>query len=326
MALALLVSVSLGGCSFERMDAMISDLPYSIGSGNLFRMDESRCPLAEARLYLYNYSAIYGGTYGRNLWDMDFEGQTLEEYVKNVSLEELTRIYCMDLLAEQQEIFLSEEEEALCAQAAELYYASLSEEALSYIDISETLLEEIYAHYALADKLYQELTASVNSEISDDEARVMKVQQILVTDEASAQSAAEKLEEGMEFTAVAASYSTAREVELYVDRDTYPEEVTEAAYNLDEGTFSDAIETDGCWYFIKVIDKYDEELTEDHKKDILETRREALFKASYDPSAQEADYRLKSSEWEQMEPVSADSSLPGFFEIYEEVFGQNGEE
>ena len=49
------------------------------------------------------------------------------DYVKDITLEELTRVYTMDLLAQSQEVTLSEDETAKVAEAAKEYYASLSD-------------------------------------------------------------------------------------------------------------------------------------------------------------------------------------------------------
>ena len=53
-----------------------------------------------------------------DLWEKDFDGdERLESYIKDVAINELSRIVCMDLLAEEQG-FLSEEEIDLANQAA----------------------------------------------------------------------------------------------------------------------------------------------------------------------------------------------------------------
>ena len=83
-----------------------------------------------------------------DLWEKDFDGdERLESYIKDVAINELSRIVCMDLLAEEQGISLSEEEIDLANQAAKEYFDSLSKEEKSFmgIDLSET--KQFYQNY-----------------------------------------------------------------------------------------------------------------------------------------------------------------------------------
>ena len=74
--------------------------------------------------------------------------------------------------AKEKEMELSEEEKEKIAQAAEEYFASLTEDEIVYMGVSESDIKEYYEHYALAQKVYHSLTKAVNEEVSDDEARV----------------------------------------------------------------------------------------------------------------------------------------------------------
>lgn len=94
---------------------------------------------------------------------------------------------CLDQLAKEKEMELSEEEKEKTAQAAEEYFASLTEEETAYMGVSESDIKEYYEHYALAQKVYHSLTKAVNEEVSDDEARVMEIMQIFVSDESPGQ-------------------------------------------------------------------------------------------------------------------------------------------
>lgn len=65
--------------------------------------------------------------------------------------------------------------------------ASLTEDEIAYMGVSESDIKEYYEHYALAQKVYHSLTKAVNEEVSDDEARVMEIMQIFVSDESPGQ-------------------------------------------------------------------------------------------------------------------------------------------
>ena len=170
------LSMALTGCQIGNKDIVVSG---TLSSRQVFTLDKSACSLKEAKVYLANYQNIYGTAYTIDLWQHDFGDASLLDYVKDITLEELTRVYTMDLLAQSQEVTLSEDETAKVAEAAKEYYASLSEDETAYMDVAEADIAEYYTHYALAQKLYHSLTNGVNEEVSDDEARVMEIMQIM---------------------------------------------------------------------------------------------------------------------------------------------------
>lgn len=112
----------------------------------------------------------YGKAYGTDLWE-SYDAD-LEQYVKDVTVQELTHIACMDILAENQDMHLSEQEKKQAARAAKEYYQSLTEEEKTFIGLYEREIRTAYEEYALAEKLYHALTQGTDEEVSDDEARV----------------------------------------------------------------------------------------------------------------------------------------------------------
>ena len=97
----------LSGCSIGGKEVILTS---GMGSRDVFRIDGVTFSLTEAKVYLANFQNIYGKTYGIDLWEQKFQNGKLKQYVKDVALSEMTRIVCMDLLAKEQEISLTEEE------------------------------------------------------------------------------------------------------------------------------------------------------------------------------------------------------------------------
>ena len=253
------------------------------------------------------------------MWGYDFGEESLEEYIKEVTIDELTRIACMEQIAKSQELELTEEEEKKIKEMAEIYYDSLSEEEISYIGASKKNIESYYESYAIAQKLYDSLTQNINIEVSDDEARVIRIQQIYVTNANNASTVNQKLTNGEDFAAVASNFNEATVVETTVARGTLPEEVEEIAFNLDNDAVSGMIESDGDYYFIKCLNKFEEELTEANKANIIVKREKAQFEDAYLDFTEKAEYDLNEELWESVtiaeeEAITTDS----FFEVFEE--------
>ncbi len=314
------LSMALTGCQIGNKDIVVSG---TLSSRQVFTLDKSACSLKEAKVYLANYQNIYGTAYTIDLWQHDFGDASLLDYVKDITLEELTRVYTMDLLAQSQEVTLSEDETAKVAEAAKEYYASLSEDETAYMDVAEADIAEYYTHYALAQKLYHSLTNGVNEEVSDDEARVMEIMQIYVTDEDRAHEVEQKLVQGDDFASVANNYNELSAIQVTVSRDDLPDEVEEVAFQLDDNAVSGMIAAGNGYYFIKCLNKYNEELTEANKSNIVEKREKEAFDDVYNEFVASLSSRLNTDLWDGIE-LTTDGSIQtnSFFAVFEKYCGE----
>lgn len=315
MAMMLVTS----GCQIGNKDIVVSK---TLTNKQVFTIGKTGCGVKEAMVYLANYQNIYGTAYTIDLWQHDFGDESLAEYVKDIALEELTKVYSMDLLAESQGISLSEDELAKVSEAAKEYYASLSSEEIAYMGVSEEDIKEYYSHYALAQKLYNSLTNGVNEEVSDDEARVMEIMQIFVTDEADATAVNQKLASGEDFATVANNYNEMSAIQVTVSRDDLPKEVEEIAFQLDNDQISGMIQVDNGYYFIKCLNKYNQELTEENKSNIVEKREKEAFDDVYHEFVSTQESYLNEELWNELElDVGGDIQTNSFFAVYEKYCG-----
>lgn len=313
--LAACMALTLSGCQIGNKDIVVSN---TLTNKQVFKIGGSACGLKEAKVYLTNYQNIYGTAYTIDLWQHDFGDDSLTDYVKNITLEELTRVYCMDLLAESREMALSEEELKSVAEAAAAYYESLSEEEIAYIGVSELDINEYYSHYALAQKLYNSLTNGINEEVSDDEARVMEIMQIYVTDKTKAWEVRKKLADGDDFATVANNYNELSAIQVTVSRDDLPTSVEEVAFQLDNDEISGMIEVDNGYYFIKCLNKYNEELTEANKSNIVEKREKEAFDDVYNEFVSSLGSNLNEELWNSLElDTGEDITTDSFFVVFE---------
>ena len=256
-----------------------------------------------------------------DLWQYDFGEESLEQYVKDVTIQELSRIACMDLLAEEQEMRLTDAESDLAKKAAKEYFASLSDAEKSYMDVHESDIQEAYASYALAEKLYRTMTEGIDEEVSDDEARVIRVQQIYVTDAGIAKEVQKKLKDGEDFAAVAGTYNEKSKIETTVARGDYPQDVENIAFNLDNDTCSEMIETEDGFYFIKCLNKLEEQLTEENKSNIRIKREKEQFEDAYQSFVDSAAFEMNDSLWKEVTlEDTSDITTDSFFDVYDKYF------
>ena len=314
------MSLLLTGCRIGNKNIVVSNI---LNDRQVFKIEGTVCGLKEARVYLTNYQNIYGTAYGVDLWKHDFGDDSLVKYIKAVTMEELTQVVSMDLLAQSREVALSEDELSAISEAAAEYYASLSKEENTYLEVTESDISEYYQHYALAQKLYNSLTNSVNEEVSDDEARVIEIMQIFVADSTKASDVAAKLERGDDFASVANNYNELSSIQTTVARDELPKEVEEVAFNLDNGQTSSMIQAGKGFYFIKCLNKYNEELTEANKSNIVEKREKEAFDDVYNQFVAGLNSSINKDMWDELTLDTTDGiQTDSFFEIVEKHCGE----
>ena len=303
------MSLLLTGCRIGNKNIVVSNI---LNDRQVFKIEGTVCSLKEARGYLTNYQNIYGTAY-----------DSLVKYIKAVTMEELTQVVSMDLLAQSREVALSEDELSAISEAAAEYYASLSKEENTYLEVTESDISEYYQHYALAQKLYNSLTNSVNEEVSDDEARVIEIMQIFVADSTKASDVAAKLERGDDFASVANNYNELSSIQTTVARDELPKEVEEVAFNLDNGQTSSMIQAGKGFYFIKCLNKYNEELTEANKSNIVEKREKEAFDDVYNQFVAGLNSSINKDMWDELTLDTTDGiQTDSFFEIFEKHCGE----
>lgn len=319
-------------------------LTAGLGKDYVFKIGSERAEETEFLLYLTNIANKYEAVYGEGLWELvEEDGTTMLDKCKNLALAQLAQVKAMKLLAKEKEILLTEEEQAAALSAAQQYFATLSieeKEAFELEDVS--IIQEIYCDRLLADKLYLYLIRDVNPEISDDEARIITVQHILLKtytvddngnrvelDAAACSKVLEKAEEihaeaaaGEGFEALISKYNEDSKSTYSFGKGDMEEAFEEAAYNLAKDEISKVVRTSDGYHIIKCISTLDREQTDLNKEKLLVSRKQEVFGDTYNQFVAE----LKKQENTEL---IQNMVLPGFdtvdttelFEIYESQLG-----
>lgn len=309
----------------------------------VFRIEKSSCTLAEVMIYMTNTKNQYENAYGKEIWKASYNGETLKENIKNTVLARIARIKAMNLLAEEHEIALSEDETAKAQKAAEAYFSSLSETERELLDVDEALITKMYEEYALAGKVYEYLIADINPEISDDEARTITVQHILIKTYSlnengeqvpysemakreayqRALEALRRAKDGEEFTSLIAEYSEDSNASYSFGKGTFGDNFEEAAFNLSTDEISDIVETVHGYHIIKCISTFDRDETDRNKVKIVEQRRKEVFNEEYSSFVEGLTKNIDQELWETVDFIENDEvTTSSFFEIYHSYFDE----
>ena len=229
------ISLSCTGCAEKLSDYRIV-FTTGLTDEEVFKIEDVSCSLTEIMVYLVNTQKGYEKSFGSDIWEAETDTGTVEDRLKASVLAKVAQIKAMNLLAGENEIELTEDEISLASQAAEEYFSSLNEadiEAMNNVTVED--ITEIYLEQALADKLYDYIIRDINPEISDDEARTITIEQILIkTYTLDENGERVPFSEGEKKRA----YDTSREILKRIMGDESFEELMAEYNEADEGTVS----------------------------------------------------------------------------------------
>ena len=276
-----LLVLLLALCTFLFSGCTIGDrmVFFSAGPGfhNLFRIGNMKCPEQEWKVYLTNTKNLYRQVGDKDLWADGFDTEELEESLEQGVLAHLTRVYSLNIYAEEQEIALTEKEEEGVKKAAKEYFESLDKKEIEVLGVGASDIEDMYERYALASKVFSLLMEQVDEEVSEDEARIMDAYVLKVSDAETAKKISEVLEQGGNFQSLLVTYGEGEKSILSFGRNTYPEEMEDVIFRLDNDEISDCIETNDGYYFVYCVNKYNPELSEENKESVINKRKEQLI-------------------------------------------------
>ena len=319
-------------------------MTMGLNKDEVFRVGSERALDTEWLLYLTNIANGYEAVYGEELWAMEASADgDMSAQVKELAMAQLSRIKAMKLLAAKQKITLTEEEEGYVKEAAKLYFDTLSDEEKKYFGIKKPdVIESIYGEKLLADKLYAHFIKDVNPEISDDEARIITVQHILLktytTDEhgnrrelsdkelSEVYKRAEEVYElavsGESFDALISKYSEDIKGTYSFGKGEMEAAFEEVAFSLSTDEIAPAVRTSHGFHIIKCISTLNREETDLNKQKLLMARKQEVFGDTYNQFVAKLDTQTNEKLLSSISlPESEGIDTAEIFAVYEEQLG-----
>ncbi|MBR5945235.1 MAG: peptidylprolyl isomerase [Lachnospiraceae bacterium] len=342
LTLAVMFAIILTACSQKNTKVVLT---AGFEPDELFKIETMNCTTQEMMVYLTNLQNRYEQVYGSEIWETGDEGLTLESNVKDNVLAKIAQVKTMDLLAASYGITLDDKENELVNQAAAAYFGSLNDTEKELMGVNEELIARMYAEYALSNKIYQYLIKDINPEISDDEARTITVEHILIKTYAkdgtgkrinySDRMKKEALELAEEVCALAKDtennsfedlieeYNEDSVSKYSFGKGEMDPAFEEAAFNLGNGEISDVVETEYGYHIIKCINTFDREETDANKLKIVAKRRQEVFGEKYDEFVAGLTRKLNDELWAETRFIHDENvKTTSFFEVYEDMIGE----
>ena len=175
-ALAAATAVStLGGCEQLEKKAPEDTVAVSFGDTNIM-LDEVTYMI---RSMEYTYESYFGSNICGN--DMgDGSGMTVGDYIKQMSLSQLRQTLVLNEYAKKNGIELSDDQKAKLDEAIEKLQTE-SEDYLEAVGATDELIEKTYTENAIANLVYMDLVADVDTTVGDDEFLRKKIAYVKLT-------------------------------------------------------------------------------------------------------------------------------------------------
>ncbi len=311
----MLAIVPLTGCtSFEGSDVVVSmgDKEITADLANFY-----------ARYTQAQYETFYGAYLGDNMWGSDAaEGETYEESVKNMLLEDLERMILLEEHMGDYDIALTDGEKAVIQKAAKEFDEDNSLENKEKISGDEKTVERMLTLLAIQGKVKAAIEAGADTEVTDEEAAQKSMQYVWfsykTTDEdgkskeltagekeevrKKAEALAQGLKDGGDITTLAAAETLDVQTATFDKESTVPDAaLVEAADKLQVNESTEVIETDAGCYVGRVTSLLDPQATENKKQTIVNERKEKLYTDTCDKWKEGIDIKVNEKVWKKID-------------------------
>ena len=312
---ACVAATAFTGCTVDGKQVFFETLPTV---NTVFRIGSLTCSKKSAMVYLANYFNIYGNAGDLDLMDASLNTDRLKANIEKACLHRLSMVYALNVYADENDISLSSQEKSLVEKAAPKYMDSLSAADKKALGVSEKDIRNMYEKEALASKVYKSIASKTDDEVSDEEARVMDA--IVITFAAGSADKADKAEEeldnGSDIQVVAKKYSTEKKTQMTIDKSSWPQEIVDVAFDLEDGEYSVPVESGNSLYIIYCESKYDEEKSEENREKIIESRKQKVVDDIIKAQNKKDYSTIDEAEWKSVsENINQKITTDSFFEI-----------
>lgn len=293
-----IILIGLSGCSS----------PISIvsnrGEERVIQVGKQSVSRAELNIVLLEYEAMYTRNYAAafssDFWNLDTgDGVLLKDYVKeNVLWTELSELTGLNELAREQKVELTQQQKEAAQQAGKAYFSSLDTQQAEELYITEASCISLMEKYKLARILIEQMQQEADIEVSENEARVISVQQLRLDSYSEAQQIYQEVSQGdSSWENIIAD----REVELVqAARGDYLQEIEDVIFSLDTGQLSEPIKVEGSYYLFYCVNAYLTGETEQNKSVLLNNYSYEAWSGATEEIFEKEGIKLNQWIWNQV--------------------------
>ncbi len=278
---------------------------------------------AETMLVLGSERNRYQSVFGTEVWSLPVSGEREDSYgayFVDKMKEFLQDIRTLNLLAEEKGIAPGSADMERLRQLTTEFYSGLTEDDFSLMrNCTEQDVLNMYTSYFTACQTAEYLLQGVDTEVPDADAKVIEVQQIVVSDQAQAEQLWQDVNvEGANFAYYARQSSEDPNITLTLAKSEKDDLLYQTAFSLEENQISDVFEQDGKYYILKCTNAYDQKATQDRKEKLETAIRSNAFHEGYQAYADQHIVRFREDFWDNIDLSEyPDSKADNFFTLYD---------
>ncbi len=278
---------------------------------------------AQTMLVLGSERNRYQSVFGPEVWSLPVSGEREDNYgayFVDKMKEFLQDIRTLDLLAEEKGIAPGSADMERLRQLTTEFYSGLTEDDFALMrNCTEQDVLTMYISYFTACQTAEYLLQGVDTEVPDADAKVIEVQQIVVSDQAQADQLWQEVNvEGANFAYYARQSSEDPDITLTLAKSEKDDLLYQTAFSLEENEISDVFEQDGRYYILKCTNAYDQKATQARKEKLESAIRSTAFRNSYEEYADQHIIRFREDFWDSIDLSEyPDSTANNFFSLYD---------
>lgn len=266
----------------------------------------------------------YEQIYTSQIWDIAVveDGTTFQEYLLEQIKQFMVDLKRIGAMAQEYGITLDNGEMEQLRRLAQDYYSQLTEADKAYTGAGSDDVLNLYQEYYLACKTVDVLTKNADLEISDNEAKVVEVSQIVLDNEFNAREVWQAVRsEGADFDAIARANSTDEQIRREIVRGELSAGMEEAVFAMNQGEISEIMEDNGRFYLFYCHNPYDQEATLARKEEMMLLRKDSVFHEYYDAFLEDNLVTVSGRIWQDVSFVTQENTTTtNLFELYQEYF------
>ncbi len=320
-AAGVLAAMSATGCSSslnpDAVVATVGDEDISLGVANFY----TRMTQGEYETY---YASMMGTT-AEDMWtqEVDEQGTTMEEQLKDNIMQSLQNMYLMSQHASDYDIALTDEEEQAISDAADQFVADNTEEVRNTVSGNKEDVQKVLELVTIQSRMTEAMQEGVDEEVSDEEAAQKSMDYVLfsytttddsgnsteMTDEekenlaATAQEFTNQVKNGTDMADAAEADGVEVQTATFDSESTTPDaDLIAAADALEnEGDVTDPVETDSGIYVARLTSLLDRDATDTEKETIVEQRRQDQYNSLLEEWRDAAEIDVNERNWNKID-------------------------